>query len=497
MSDATRARRDRLRESGGGSLRGRVAGGVIVNAFFSIGLQGVGFLRGFIVAIFLAPRDYGVWAIISVAYLAIGQLKEVGIPDKYVQQDDDSQTAFQRAFTIEAILSVIAGVVLAGLTPVVGAVYNTPEVVVPGLVSLLTIPGSVLQAPLWIYRREMDFRRLRMFAAVDPVVGAVVTVAAAWAGLGYWAFVLGNVIGAWACALVALPTAPYRLRLRFDRATAREYVTFSTPVFVSAISNLFLIQGTMLFARSFIGVAGIGAMSITNSIRIYTALADGIISSTMFPAISAVKDRVELLHESFVKSNRLALMWGVPFGVGVALFARDLIVFVLGDQWLFAEYLFVAVGLTSAIGHIAFNWDQYVRATGNTRPLARYAWFSLGVWAVIPIPLMVVDHIRGYGTGMMITAVLTLAFRGRWMQRMFHGFSLMPHVVRAITPSVPATAFILVLRTFQEGPRTPLRAASELVMYLTATALVTRAAEGELLREAFSYLRRRRAPASA
>ena len=41
----------------------------------------------------------------------------------------------------------------------------------------------------------------------------------------------------------------------------------------------------------------------------------------MYPAICAVQDRLELLRESFVKSNRLALMWAMPFGVGIALFA--------------------------------------------------------------------------------------------------------------------------------------------------------------------------------
>ena len=34
-----------------------------------------------------------------------------------------------------------------------------------------------------------------------------------------------------------------------------------------------------------------------------------------------------------MKSNRVILMWAIPFSVGLALFAGDLVKFVLGEQW--------------------------------------------------------------------------------------------------------------------------------------------------------------------
>jgi len=52
---------------------------------------------------------------------------------------------------------------------------------------------------------------------------------------------------------------------------------------------------------------------------------DAIITQTLYPAVCAVADRTELLFETFVKSNRLALMWAMPFGLGLALFAPDLV----------------------------------------------------------------------------------------------------------------------------------------------------------------------------
>jgi O-antigen/teichoic acid export membrane protein len=486
------ARRERISARVGGSLRSHTASGMFFNALVAVILQGLAFLRGFLVAIFMAPEDYGVWAIIVIAYLGVGRLFKAGVADKYIQQDDpDEELAFQKAFTLEAILTGGVGVLLAIATPLLALAYRTPEMIAPGLVSLLAIPGSILQIPIWAYARELEFKRARLLSSVDPIVGVIATVVGAVAGLGYWSFVLGSVCASWGGALVVLRYSPYKLRFRFDRVTARDYVGFSWPIVLSSLSNSILIQGVTLVARGAVGLAGIGAMSLANSVRTYTEFADGIISSTMYPAICAVKDRREMLFESFVKSNRLALMWGVPVGIGAALFAGDLLHYVLGDQWTYATFLFQAVGIVSAIGHVAFNWDSYVRAIGDTRPIAKYAWITLIAWALAPIPLMIVDGLRGYGIGLMVVGVLSVALRGYFLRRLFAGFALTPHVIRALAPAIPPVLVILAVRAIEPFERTGLVALAELALYLAVTVAVTWMAERELLREAIGYLRSR------
>ena len=492
---ALEARRERLRRRAGGSLRNFTAGGMAVNAVWSIGLQGLAFMRGMLVAIFLAPSDYGVWSIIVLGYTALGRLKQVGIGDKYIQQDDpDDEAAFQKAFTLEAIMTTTMVILLAAATPLLALIYRAPQIVAPGLVLLVSLLGGIFQTPVWAYTRDMDFRRQRRLSAVDPIMGVLGTVVSAAAGLGYWSFAIGSFVGAWSGAIAVMRNAPYPIRLRYDRGTAREYVRFSWPLLLTNLSNTVLIQTTTLFARASVGFAGLGAMSLSNSGRLYTEFADGIISGTMYPAVCAVKDRVDLMHESFVKSNRLALMWGVPLGVGVALFAGDLLRYVFGEEWAYATLLFQSVGLVSAIGHIGFNWDDYLRATGNTKPIAKYAWIGLIGWGIGPLPLMLLKGLDGYAVGLFVVSAVTLTTRGYFIRRLFPGFSLLPHCVRALAPTVPAVAAVLLLRIAEPFDRSLLVAIGELIVYLAVTVVATWLAEKTLLREAISYLRKSRAP---
>src|SRR5207247_792573 len=172
---------------GGRTVREHAARGSGVNAAFLIGLSALGLVRGFILAGLLEPRDYGVWGMLVVALGTVLFLRQAGIGDKFVQQDEpDQELAFQKAFTLELAFNGLFALVLAAVVPIAALVYGRGEMVAPGLALIVLLPAAALQAPLWIHYRRMDFARQRTLQAVEPVVGFLVAIALALAGAGYW-----------------------------------------------------------------------------------------------------------------------------------------------------------------------------------------------------------------------------------------------------------------------------------------------------------------------
>src|SRR4051794_24445054 len=317
-----------------GSVRHQIARGTVINVGFRVGLAGVGVLRRVAIAAYLTRSEFGVWGILVASLLALTFLKDIGVQDKYIQQNEaDQELAYQKAFTVELALSTAFLVLVAGALPVYSVIYGRPEIVAPGLVLALVVPLTAFQAPIWIAYRRMDFGRQRLLEAIDPVLGLVVMIALAALGFGYWSLVIGTIVGAGAAAVVALATSPYPLRLRWSRSTAREYWSFSWPLFGLGLSTLLLIQGTVIVGEHVVGVAGIGALTFATAIASFADAADRVVSQAMYPAVCAAVDHRDKLFEAFSKSNRLVLMWAVPFGVGLALFASDLVMYVFGEQW--------------------------------------------------------------------------------------------------------------------------------------------------------------------
>jgi O-antigen/teichoic acid export membrane protein len=477
-------------DTGGLSLRQFTARGMLVNTGFDVGLGALNLVRGGALAALLTRADYGVWGVLATSLGVIAQLKVIGISDKFIQQnEDDQQLAFQRAFTLEMATSVLTMVLLVALVPVIALIYDRGQVIVPGLALCTMLLAYALQSPMWIFYRRMDFLRQRTQTAVEPIVGLIVAVSLAVAGLGYWALVIGALAGAWSGAVVAVAMSPYPLAWRLDRGAVKVYWRFSGPILLATVCSVVLANGTVLSTDLHLGLGAVGALTLATTVISFTTSIDAIIATTVYPGICAMADRIDLLRESFTKTNRLAMLWAIPFGIGLTLFAPELIRYVLGEKWHTAVALIQITGLVAALNHIGFNWDDYYRARGETRPVAVVAVASAVVTLAAGLPLLFTDGLTGLGWGIAAGASAALVVRAVYIARLFLGFDLLLHGWRAITPVIPAVAVVLVMRAVtREGVATTIL---EWALYVTVVIAASAVAERALLGEALGYLRRR------
>jgi O-antigen/teichoic acid export membrane protein len=258
-----------------------------------------------------------------------------------------------------------------------------------------------------------------------------------------------------------------------------------------SLTNLLVIQGALLVSNRVVGLAGIGAIGLASSISGFADGADGIISQTLYPAVCSVADRRDKLFEAFVKSNRVALLWGMPFGIGLALFASDLVRYQLGERWEPAVGLIAAAGITAAFAQIGFNYAVFLRAVNNTRPMFVCAVLNLICFAVVGVPLILALGLTGYALAFGVMTLVQIAARGYYLSKLFAGFRMTKHLVRAIAPSVPAAAVILVLRTVVPLPNELPLALAQVGLYVAVTIAATVWFEGPLVREMGGYLRGR------
>jgi O-antigen/teichoic acid export membrane protein len=462
----------------------------VINAAFNVALQLLSFLKGWIVAGFLTATQYGVWGLLVISLGTLLWLAQIGIDDKYIQQDHpDQEKAFQLAFTLQCMLAGFFMVVLAAGIPVFAAIYGKPEIIAPGLVLTLAMPTAALNTPLWVFYRKMDFLKQRRLAMWDPIAAFVVTVALAVAGAGYWALVLGTLAGAWAGAIVAVRSSPYPLRLYYEKGTLREYATFSYPILISTASGVMVAQVPVLFVQRHIGTAAVGAITLAGTISLYTNRVDEIVTQSLYPVIARVKEKPALLFEAFTKSNRLALMWGVPAGVGIALFTHDIVTHILGVKWLFAIPVIQVMALTAGFNQFGFNWAAFYKARGNTRPIAVAGVVMMISVIALAVPLTFTYGVKGYAYGMAGATAILILMRCWYLAKLFPSFAIFGHAFRAIWPTIPATGAVLLLRMLGDGPRGAGVAVGEALLYGAIVIGCTFVSERALLREMIGYLR--------
>ena len=203
-----------------------------------------------------------------------------------------------------------------------------------------------------------------------------------------------------------------------------------------------------------------------------------------------VRERTEVLEELFAKANRLTLMWAFPFGVGLALFGADLIVFVLGEDWRGAIVLLGGMAVAVALQQVGYSWFAFYRARGESWPQAvESAVFGLA-FAVLAIPGALLGGSWGFVAGRVGCTACVLAVRHVYVRRLLPGVRLWALALRAAVPVALASAPVLALRfALWGGERTLPQALAELALWLGGLAFATHRLESGLLAELRGYLR--------
>jgi O-antigen/teichoic acid export membrane protein len=148
-------------------------------------------------------------------------------------------------------------------------------------------------------------------------------------------------------------------------------------------------------------------------------------------------------------------------------------------------------GLIFGFGTIGYAWGTFYKARGETRPIAVTGVASVVVFFAVTAPLMLTIGVMGYAIGMASATLAQQVLRGYFLARLFPGFNLLRHAVRALAPIAPAVGAVVLVRLVEAGgPRTLGVAIGELAIYLLIVVAATYAFERPLIREAVGYLRR-------
>lgn len=466
-------------------LRARTVRGALVTAAFLVLVDGLVVAQGLVVTRLLGPELIGLYGVVTVTTMTIIALKRVGIDEAYVQQDEEGQEAeFQRAFTLELGTSVVFALLLCALAPAVAAVYGDDRLVGLMLATAYLPIAFALQAPLWVFLRRMEYGRQRALQAIQPVVSFAVTVPLAASGFGVYSLVVGPLAGYVLAVGVTIAASPYRLRLRFDPATARRYLAFGVPTLVATLATLVVQQGQVLAFDVSEGLVWVGYLVLAVTVTRYVDRADQIVTSTLYPAIAAIQNRTATLEELFTKSNRATLLWTLPYTAALVLFAGDLVSFALGEAWREAVILIQGLAVAGLLQHLGFNWFAFYRAHGLARPPAVEAASSAAAFLLLAIPGLVLLGVEGFVAGRIAAVGVAVAVRAHYIRRMLPGVRPAVMIGPALVTTAIAAAAVLTLRLALWGSDRGLgQATLEALLFVATFAAVAVRRERPLLAE--------------
>ena len=284
----------------------------------------------------LDPKAFGLVALAWAVLYFVGQIQESGVGAAIIYRRGDVEEAAASAL----LFTWGAGLLLYGVSfaaaPLAASLLHASELTdVLRVMALLLVFRGLGVVPGAILERDLDFRSktIAQLAGTGAQVGMFIGLA--FAGLGVWSLVAGNVAAAVAQTAVSWLRVAWRPSLRLaSRRVLRELIRYGR--FVGATNVFNVISNTVdnVAIGRLLGTTFVGFYAVAFRIADFPVGVIGyVVGRTMFPVYSRLQDDLGSLREAYLRNvERIALL-ALPASVGLAIAAEPVVMALLGEKW--------------------------------------------------------------------------------------------------------------------------------------------------------------------
>ena len=313
-----------------------IISGIFWQGLERIGSQGISFVISIVLARLLAPKDFGVIALMMVFITLCNVVVDSGFSNALIQKKDATQADFCSVFFINIVIGLFLYGVMFIVAPWIAKFYDSPELTkflrVSSLTLVITSFSRVQQAYL---NKNMMFYLSFRINWIALIVSGTTGIVMAYRGFGVWALIaqqLGNAVVQ--CILLWL-LVKWRPQWRFDWSRAKALFQFGWKFLASSfLDTLYNDIYSVLIGR----IANLTELGFYNRGKTIPALGMGTISSTvgsvLFPAFSQLQDDRPKMRELAKRGIRNIMFLVIPALTLLCILAEPLVRILLTEKWL-------------------------------------------------------------------------------------------------------------------------------------------------------------------
>lgn len=363
---------------------GRIAlrGGMLTGGAQGIKIA-VQFLSVVVLARLLAPEDFGLVASVGPIVAFIGLFQNLGLQQAVIQRSEISQRQLNHVFWVSALVGLCCSLIVAALAPVVAAFYGDTRMT--GITLAAGAPlllGSLAALPLALMNRRLKFGQLALNDVITAVAGLLATVAAAYAGLGYWSLVIGPAVS----ALVALVAAWRVARWRPDKPSFRidrEILSFGANLTGFNLVNFFARNLDTILIGKFSGATELGYYDRAYKLMLFPLQnISQPLTRLMIPLMSRIQDDKQRFRGVYMDTNWLLAAVTAPGIAALTLTSSQVVGLLFGERWLAVAPIFAWLGVASLTQPISNTTGWIFICQGKTATMFRWGVYSSAVTVV-------------------------------------------------------------------------------------------------------------------
>lgn len=393
------------------AVKKRSVAGVMTLTSRTFLIQIISFASTFLLTIFLDPKIFGIYGIVTASVGIFRNFSDVGLAAALIQKKEQiEESDLRTTFTVQQSLVLILLLLIFAVSPLLQRIYGFDQSAVYLLYALgiSFLLSSLKTIPSVLLERSLKFHLLIVPQILETLVYSVVVVVLAWRGFGIGSFTYAvlaqGIVGLTAMYLIS----PWRPGFSFSRKSLKRLLSFGVPYQASTIVAVAKDDLMTMFLGKIIGATGLGYLLWAKKwaeqpLRFFM---DNVLKVT-FPAFSRMQDDRQLLKKAVEKSVFFLAFLIFPLLVGFSILASDLVTII--PRWLKWQPALLALYLycfNSAWAAVSTTMTNLLNAVGKIKVTFKLMimWLVL-TWGLMPI--MAVKY--GYNGVALASAIISIS----------------------------------------------------------------------------------------
>ena len=436
----------------------------------------VSLVGGIFLARLLTPRDFGIYALVSLVVTQLGGLGRLGLGASVVRaQSEPSVRQLRSIFTVQTLVGTALLTVIWFASSWFAQIFNLPPhgARLFHLVALemVILPFGCIASAL--LSRELAYGRLAWVNLVGSFAYQGTAVALAFGGFSYWSF-------GWAgIASVIVQTALlniftwWRIGFGWDGTFLKECIKFGGAFQLSGLTSLARDNIITFLGGPLFGPNAVGLLSWSSRLaEVCSQDFTWVCTSVSFPSLSRLRFDPDLFGKVLTKLLRYLNFATLLSLSVVAGLLPQIVHFVYGDKWLAAVPLFYWFAIRMVAGNYTTVLDLGLKAEGRAGKslLILSAWTAWEWSLALPAAWLI-----GY-SGIAVSYSIGAWIAAAWLYResiRFTRINLWGTAGCATLAAAMTTLFLLLTRRMVETlPELVAAAAVGVAVYVTVLALI-------------------------
>jgi O-antigen/teichoic acid export membrane protein len=385
------------------------------------------FLRLAILGRLLTPTQFGFFGIASLILSLLEILTETGINVFIVQEKNHIKKYINSAWVVSITRGIILSFLILCFAPFITSFFKAPDsysTII--LIAIVPFIRGFINPAIIIYQKDLLFHkefRLRTFLFFVDVVCSII--------VGFFtrsaiSFVYGLIASAIIEVILSYMLFTLRPKLEFHYGQIKYIIHRGSWVTFTGIFLYFSDNGDNITIGKILGSASLGIYQVAYKFStLPISEITSVVNQVIFPVYVKFSEDKDRLWKAFSKVMMLSSIGAFALGGVIFIFARPLILFFMGEQWVAAIPSIQILAIYGILRTIFGNFPPLFLAVGKQSYVAQMTFCRAVGLCVIVIPLVIHYGMLGAGYAMLASMFIEIPVILYFSYRLFNNANIL------------------------------------------------------------------------